>query len=189
MKQLSVCMIVKDEEALLPRCLDSVRNIADEIIIVDTGSSDRTKEIAQEYTDLIFDYEWCDDFAAARNESIRFATGKWVLVLDADEYLSTDDEPKWSNFVAQQTPKPSVGYTLTVVNYSGSSESMDEVSTAPVTRLFPNFMGIRFYRPIHEQLCIGEENAKVYTQMTDLCIYHTGYQEETVVKKKNIPEI
>ncbi|MMZ54370.1 SPBc2 prophage-derived glycosyltransferase SunS [compost metagenome] len=183
MKLLSVCMIVKDEEALLPRCLDSVRNIADEIIIVDTGSSDRTKEIAREYTDLIFDYEWSNDFAAARNESIRFATGKWVLVLDADEYLSADDGPKWLNFITQQTPKPGVGYTLTVVNYSGSSQRMDQISTAPVTRLFPNFMGIQFYRPIHEQLCVGEQNGRVYTQMTELCIYHTGYQEETIVKK------
>ena len=68
---LSVCMIVKNEEAVLGRCLDCVRQFADEIIIVDTGSTDTTKEIANKYTDKVFDFEWCDDFSKARNFSFK----------------------------------------------------------------------------------------------------------------------
>ena len=68
MVSVSLCMIVKNEEDVLARCLDSVSQLVDEIVIVDTGSADRTKEIAARYTDLIFDFPWRDDFAAARNE-------------------------------------------------------------------------------------------------------------------------
>ena len=74
MATVSLCMIVKNEEKVLGRCLDSAKEIADEIIIVDTGSTDRTKEIAAEYTEKIYDFEWNDDFSAARNESFRKAT-------------------------------------------------------------------------------------------------------------------
>lgn len=86
MKRISVVMIVKNEEALLGRCLESVRE-ADEIIICDTGSSDRTIEVAKRYTDKVFtDFTWCDDFARARNHAKAKATGDWILSIDADEY-------------------------------------------------------------------------------------------------------
>ena len=82
---ISLCMIVKNEERTLARCLDSVAGITDEIVIVDTGSSDRTMEIAAQYTDRIFMYEWADDFAAARNFSFDQATQEYILWLDADD--------------------------------------------------------------------------------------------------------
>ncbi|WP_218080254.1 glycosyltransferase [Anthocerotibacter panamensis] len=85
---ISLCMIVRDEEALLPRCLESVQGIVDEIIIVDTGSTDRIVEIASSYGAKVFYYEWTDDFAAARNVSLSYAISGWILVLDADEALT-----------------------------------------------------------------------------------------------------
>ncbi|MBQ7798589.1 MAG: glycosyltransferase family 2 protein [Clostridia bacterium] len=85
--KISVCMIVKNEEDVLARCLDCVRQFADEIIIVDTGSTDKTKEIASKYTDKVFDYEWCDDFAKARNYSFSKATLDYVMWLDADDVI------------------------------------------------------------------------------------------------------
>lgn len=181
MKQLSVCMIVKDEEALLSRCLNSVSGIADEIIIVDTGSTDRTKQIAADYNAKIYEYTWINDFAAARNESLRHATGKWILVLDADEYLGIDDREKWGQFVKQE-PKAQIAYTLTVVNFTGDKDHPDEITTAPVTRLFPNFKGIYFERPIHEQLTRGSKRNLFYEKIS-LSIYHTGYQIERVTDK------
>ena len=80
-------MIVKNEESVLARCLDCVRQFADEIVIVDTGSTDRTKEIASKYTDKVFDFVWCDDFSKARNYSFSLATKDYVMWLDADDVL------------------------------------------------------------------------------------------------------
>ena len=78
MVSISLCMIVKNEEKILARCLDSIHDLVEEIIIVDTGSTDRTKEIASKYTKKIYDFEWIDDFAAARNFSFQFATKDYI---------------------------------------------------------------------------------------------------------------
>ena len=87
MSSVSLVMIVKNEESTLERCLESVKNIVDEIVIVDTGSVDNTKEIAQRFNAKIYDFEWCNDFSAARNYALSKATGEIRLVLDADEYI------------------------------------------------------------------------------------------------------
>lgn len=91
MATVSLCMIVKNEEAVLARCLDSICAAVDEIIIVDTGSTDATKEIASRFTDLIFDFEWIDDFSAARNYSFSKATMEFILWLDADDVFTPKD--------------------------------------------------------------------------------------------------
>ena len=87
MISVSLCMIVKNEEDVLERCLKSVAGLVDEIIIVDTGSTDRTREIATHFTNQIFDFPWQDDFSAARNAVMDRCTGKWYLTVDADECL------------------------------------------------------------------------------------------------------
>ncbi len=92
---LSVCMIVRDEEKVLSRCLKSVEGIADELIVVDTGSKDNTITIAKDFDARVFHFEWCDDFAAARNESLKHATGDWILQIDADEELPASSVPPW----------------------------------------------------------------------------------------------
>jgi glycosyltransferase involved in cell wall biosynthesis len=94
MVSISLCMIVKNEEEVLARCLDTVKGIVDEINIVDTGSSDTTVEIAKKYTDRVFYFEWIDDFAAARNESFKYATKDYILYLDADDVLLDEDQEK-----------------------------------------------------------------------------------------------
>lgn len=91
MAEISLCMIVKDEEAVLGRCLDSIKDAVDEIIIVDTGSSDSTKEIAARYTNRIYDFEWIDDFSAARNYSFSKANMDFVMWLDADDVIEDKD--------------------------------------------------------------------------------------------------
>ncbi|MGE6378352.1 tetratricopeptide repeat-containing glycosyltransferase family 2 protein [Peribacillus muralis] len=88
---ISLCMIVRNEEESLERCLTSVKGIADEIIIVDTGSTDRTKEIATQFTDRVFDFAWIDDFAAARNYAFSKATKNYILWLDADDIIKEKD--------------------------------------------------------------------------------------------------
>lgn len=91
MIRISLCMIVKNEEKVLARCLDSIVDLMDEIIIVDTGSSDKTKEIAAKYTDKIYDFEWIDDFSAARNFAFSHATMEYIYTADADEVLSEEN--------------------------------------------------------------------------------------------------
>jgi len=90
---LSVCMIVRDEEEFLAQCLDSVKGVADEIIVVDTGSTDRTVEIAQRYTGKVYFHEWQNSFSEARNQSLAYASCEWILQIDADEELVQEDIP------------------------------------------------------------------------------------------------
>ena len=99
---LSLCMIVKNEEAHLGKCLISVKDIADEMIVVDTGSSDKTREIAAAFGARVFDFVWTDDFSEARNYSLAQAAGDWILVLDGDETLSPDDHAALAKIVHRQ---------------------------------------------------------------------------------------
>ena len=96
---ISLCMITKNEEKFLELCLNSVKSIVDEIIIVDTGSTDKTKEIAKKFNAKIIDFKWIDDFSAAKNESLKHATRDWVLVLDADEVIEKKDLDKIKNAI------------------------------------------------------------------------------------------
>ncbi len=93
--KISLCMIVKDEEAVLARCLESVKNLVDEIIIADTGSTDGTKEIARRYTENVYGFPWRDDFAAARNFALSKANGDYWLWLDADDFISPENAEKF----------------------------------------------------------------------------------------------
>ena len=94
-------MIVRDEAFFLARCLDAVAEHVDEIVIVDTGSRDETREIAARYTDNICQFDWVDDFAAARNYSLSKASGDWILVLDADELIEPGDMAKLRQTIRQ----------------------------------------------------------------------------------------
>ena len=108
MVSISLCMIVKNEEDVLARCLDSAAGLVDEIVIVDTGSTDRTREIAARYTDKIFDFPWRDDFAAARNESFSHAAMDYCLWLDADEVVPSVGTVLYGDFaVTHKKTRPS----------------------------------------------------------------------------------
>ena len=94
MPLISLCMIVRNEEAVLGRCLDSVADLVDEIILVDTGSTDNTKAVAAEYAAKIYDFPWCDDFSAARNYAVSQAVGDYWLWLDADDVIEGENHEK-----------------------------------------------------------------------------------------------
>ena len=113
---VSLCMIVKDEEQYLAHCLASVKPIVDEMIVVDTGSADSTKDIALSFGAKVYDYEWNHDFAEARNFSISKASGSWILIMDADEVISHLDYPKFEEIV-KVPPKSSAAFSIITRNY------------------------------------------------------------------------
>ncbi len=102
---ISLCMIVKNEEAILARCLDSIVDLMDEIIIVDTGSTDRTKEIASKYTDKIYDFTWTSDFSEARNFSFSKATMDYIYTADADEILDNENHKRFATLKEAMLPE------------------------------------------------------------------------------------
>ena len=100
MPRCSACLIVRNEERSLERTLASLADLVQEVIVVDTGSEDGTKEVAARQGARVADFQWVDDFAAARNESLRLATGEWIFWLDADEWLDEENRPKLRELLA-----------------------------------------------------------------------------------------
>ncbi|NQX70104.1 glycosyltransferase [Paenibacillus alba] len=180
-KLLSLCMIVKNEEKVLRRCLTSIRDCVDEIIIIDTGSTDGTKEIAREYTEQLYEYKWEQDFSAARNEALRKSRSKWILVLDADEYVQTEELAQMRNFLLSMDSTKPVSFLLPIYNFTESVQSGKFVESTAI-RIFLNHPDIYFVRPIHEQLVY--QNGELQTTFyPSLHIFHTGYTEETLREK------
>jgi tetratricopeptide (TPR) repeat protein len=145
---LSLCMIVKDEEAMIGRCLDAARQAVDEIIVVDTGSSDRTVEIAQELGARVLHHEWDGDFSTARNVSFEAATGDWVMYLDADEILVDEDADRLRALTGRTWRE---AFYLVETNYTGELGDGTAV-THDALRVFRNRPDYRFEGRIHEQI-------------------------------------
>ena len=160
---LSLCMIVKDEEANLARCLESVRGCVDEIIIVDTGSSDRTEEIAKNCGAKVFLHPWEDDFSKHRNQSLGYATGEWILIMDADEELDGKSVRRIKGITSDSNYPVISGI---VRSYLG--EICNE-QTSP--RLFRNGIGIRYEGIVHNQLVYNGDT--IFSP--EIVIWHHGY--------------
>ena len=141
-------MIVKNEERTLPACLEAAQPWVDEIVVVDTGSTDRTREIADGFGARVHEWAWRDDFAAARNESLRHATGDWILALDADEVLTPESGPALRR--ACDEPGNVVGYDIKIVCPREGDGGLVRLNWFP--RLFRNLPGVRWEGVIHEQV-------------------------------------
>jgi len=197
---LSVCMIVKNEEKQIARCLMSLVPVASEIIVVDTGSTDRTRDIARVFGAQIHDFEWSGDFSEARNVSLEKAAGEWVLVHDADEVLSPLDHDKLRD-ITSRTPSKPLAYVLTTRNYItepnvdqwtgnigeyAKEEAGSGWFPSGKVRLFVNDKRIRFRNPVHELLEPSINEAGVTMLRCDIPIHHYGKlpSENTAKKSK-----
>ena len=163
--RLSLALIVKNEARCLARCLTSVREIVDEMIVVDTGSTDDTVRIAQQFGAKTFVFNWVDDFAAARNHSLDRTSGDWILVLDADEQASDALRKEIAGFVQAQ---PAVGRLRIVSDFRRKDQLLRSQTFVP--RLFPR--GARFEGRIHEQLISPWPSQNLRAELR-----HDGYLE------------
>ena len=179
---ISVCIITRDEESRIGKCLSPLKPYGFEIIVVDTGSKDRTKEIALQYTDKVYDFEWINDFSAARNFSIKKASHNYILVLDSDEYLTELDIE--AMYEAIEKHPHGVGMLLRNNFY----EQQGKVYNSPdrVERLFHR----RYYdyrQTIHEQVTNIKTNSTYYERYDiPLTVDHDGYMGDEDAKRKKV---
>jgi|SRR6516164_1974872 glycosyltransferase involved in cell wall biosynthesis len=179
--RVSLCMIVKNEEANLAPCLEPVAALVDEIVIVDTGSSDGTREVAARFGARIFEFPWADSFAAARNESLRHAVGQWIFWLDGDDRLDNDNRPKLRALIAD-LKDDNIAYVMRCLCPAATAEKSDTLFDH--VRLFRNLPGARWQYRVHEQILPALESLGAQIQRTDITIHHTGYQDETQKARK-----
>ncbi len=181
MATLSVCMIVKNEERFLEDCLKSVQGVADQLVVIDTGSDDGTVDIARKFGAEVHFFKWRDDFSAARNESIKYATGDWILWLDADERLLPESVKELKSLLkAEEKP---VACVVQIRNRMPDGKNY-KFSTAH--RLFTKHRGIRFSGRIHEQIAYSVAALGGEERTCNVALEHLGYAlEKTAQNKKN----
>lgn len=179
--RLSLCMIVRNEEEHLPRCLESVSGIVDEIVVVDTGSTDGTVAIAGQFGATVKQVPWQNDFAAARNESLQLATGQWVLCLDADEVLFPESRDRLPSLLADEGVE---GYYVQVHNLVGAA-SDPETEVGVLFRIWRNRPRYRFDGAVHEQILpsIRAANPRAKIAYSPVKVAHYGYLSEHVAAK------
>lgn len=181
--ELSLCMIVRDEEQRIGPCLKSIAPYVDETIVVDTGSQDRTREIARDCGARVFDFPWTESFAEARNQSLALARGKWIFWMDADDILSPECGRKLRALIRQH-PERDVAYQVMVRIPPGPRDF--SASIVDHVKLFPNRPDLRFEHRIHEQILPAIRRAGLEIRFSDLYVTHQHYDrsEEGQAKKR-----
>ena len=183
---VSLCMIVKDEEAFLDKCLQSVRPLVDEMIIVDTGSKDQTVEIARGYGAGVYHFKWCDDYSKARNFCIKQAKCDWILIMDADEVIAERDLPKIRQLLTDEYID---GYRFILRNYENdralanivlNPHNYDEGKgyfgfiPSSLIRFFRRDGAVFFSGAVHETLDYSFKRSGLTQKSTDIPIHHYG---------------
>ncbi|MBF2065637.1 MAG: tetratricopeptide repeat protein [Calothrix sp. C42_A2020_038] len=180
--KLSLCIIVKNEEAALPKCIRSAKSIVDEIIVVDTGSTDKTIEIAKGLGAKVYQDEWKNDFSAARNEALKYVTGDWVLVLDADETLTSKIKSHIKQAIEMQE--------YLMINLLRYEVGANQSPHSMVSRLFRNHPDIKFSRPYHAIVddsvleILKKEPDWQIGHLSEVAILHQGYHK-AVIEEQN----
>ncbi|MCI8455337.1 MAG: glycosyltransferase family 2 protein [Lachnospiraceae bacterium] len=190
--KLSQCMIVKNEEDNIRRALSWGKSIVWEQIVVDTGSSDRTMELAKELGAKVFHFPWCDDFSAAKNYAIEQAKGDWIIFLDADEYFEPECARKIPELIRHAENDFPEGKKPDMIR--AALQNLDDTGrtfmVGEQNRIFRNRSDIRYRDPIHEFLCSKTGKPLLWMQAVEsLSIMHTGYKSSVIQKKgeRNLP--
>lgn len=175
--KISACYITKNEEENIKKSIESLQGQADEIIVVDTGSTDKTVVMARQLGAMVYHFDWCDDFAAARNFALSKVSGNWLILLDADEYFA-DGSGRNLRRIFAAVPVEYDGLWIEKTSYD--SDTHKNLGSFWDLRCVRNLPGLRYYGRIHEVLCTQDGKAlkKIRISAGDLQIYHTGYGRE-----------
>ena len=176
---ISLCLIVRNEEANLPACLAPLVGLVDEVVVVDTGSTDATRQVATRLGARVVDFPWVDSFAAARNEALRQADGDWVLWLDADDRIDEVNRSRLQAVLAGLREEE-VAYLMwtRLLWSSGRSTTVDHV------RLFRKRPQVRWKYRVHEQLLWGEDWLAIQARPSEVVFEHLGYQDAGQMRRK-----
>ncbi|MGP4040726.1 glycosyltransferase [Gracilibacillus sp. D59] len=180
--KLTACIITKNEEKNIEKCLNSVKPIVSEIVVVDTGSTDSTVDKAKKIGAKVYHFEWVNDFAKAKNFAISKATGDWIISLDADEYLENVDYQLMKNCINKADKSKSDGLFVNLMNYDVVLNKI--LSTIPKIKIFRNDSHIQYYGAIHETVKRLNENIRVIDMKEKITIVHTGYSSGEIERKK-----
>lgn len=177
---LTACMMVKNEEELLPGCLDSIKEMVDEIIIVDTGSTDNTINIANTYGAQLYHHPWENNFSKHRNQTIQYASGEWILIIDADERLIRDHDINKAQLIRtlSELPKERNALMLPMRDINSHGEVVTEYTNA---RLFRNTADFHYEGIVHNQPVFKGNTINI----SGISINHHGYHlsSDKMVKK------
>ena len=182
--KISACVITKNEAENLPHWLRSMRVFADEMIVVDTGSTDATVEIARAGGAQVFHFDWINDFAAAKNFALDQAAGDWVVFTDADEYFTEESEPRVRPLIEEYDKKKTMdGFIVHLVNIDMDTGALMG-TTAEVQRIFRRAPHIRFVGSIHEHVeNLSGDAGREMMMAPGLTLYHTGYSPRIIKQK------
>ena len=181
---LSLCMIVRDNEDTIGPCLESIKPWVDEIIVVDTGSKDHTPEICREHGARMFEFPWCDDFSAARNESIKHAQGKWVFWMDSDDTITEECGRKLKELARQDHPDHLLGFIMQV--HCPGPEGDASMTAVDHVKLFRNYPDLLFEHRIHEQIIPAIRRRGGEVAWTDLYVVHSGSDHSVEGRKRKL---
>jgi glycosyltransferase involved in cell wall biosynthesis len=182
---IGLCIIARDEERFIGDCIDSAKPFVQELIVLDTGSIDRTREIAREHGARVEHFTWCDDFAAARNAAVDLATTDWILMLDADEQLAPDGAELLQQYarMAPVIPNGINGFCPTIVSQQLDGQGGKNVASR-VMRFFPRLPGMRWAGAIHEDLQFQPEPGRLRSvSLEKVRIIHYGYDSSVYLER------
>jgi GT2 family glycosyltransferase/tetratricopeptide (TPR) repeat protein len=172
--RVSLVLICRNNQGTIRACLESIRPWVDEMVVVDTGSTDKTPQIAEELGARLFHFPWCDSFSAARNESLRHARGEWVFWMDSDDTIDADNGRKLREFVDGLTSDSAMGHVLQVHCPGGGEDGSLDVTAVDHVKLFRNRADLRFEFRVHEQILPAIRRAGGGVGWTDLFVVHSG---------------
>lgn len=178
--KISLCMIVKNEEEFLEKNLRSASHYVEDLVVVDTGSTDCTKEIAMKYTQKIYDFSWCNDFSAARNFSLEKASYDWVLVLDADEKIIDFDVRNVQKLIIANNPVVGRIKRINILSDATGERHLSERISRFFNRQLYHYEGI-----IHEQIVNINRNPH-QTVPLKITVEHLGYTQEVISRTAKI---